>query len=127
MDKIFPCLEKKKLRMSAINATFTVDAYKTNELIWRMFLASLMKAAIHLVPDFLMSSEIYKNTKFEKIASVFNITRKLIKEHSEEILNVECLEHLSPSWAMSMLPNDQAIPWAKAKVCVYADSILCVR
>ena len=45
-----------------------------------------MKDAIHLSPDFLTNSEIYKNTKFENIRSVFNITRKLIREHSEEIL-----------------------------------------
>ena len=47
-------------------------------------------------------------------------------EHSEEILNVKCLEYSSPSWATSVLVNDQAIKWAKAKVCVYADSVLCV-
>ena len=47
-------------------------------------------------------------------------------EHSEEILIVKCLEFLSLSWAGSVLANDQAIKWAKAKVCVYADSVLCV-
>ena len=46
-------------------------------------------------------------------------------EHSEEILNVKCLEY-SSSWARSVLSHDQAIKWAKAKVCVYADSVLCV-
>ena len=74
---------------------------------------------------FLTNSEIYKNTKFEFFWSVFNITRKLIKEHSEEILNMECLEYSSPSWTTSELANDQAIEWAKAKVCVYADSVVC--
>ena len=58
--------------------------------------------------------------------SVLNITRKLIKEHSAEILNVECLEYSSPSWTWSILANDQAVKWAKAKVCVYADAVLCV-
>ena len=47
-------------------------------------------------------------------------------EHSEEILDVKCLEYSSPSWARSVLSHDQAIKWAKAKVCVYADSVLCV-
>ena len=37
--------------------------------------------------------EVYKNTTVENIWSVFNITRKLMKEHSEEILFVECLEY----------------------------------
>ena len=70
--------------------------------------------------------EFYKNTTFENSWSVFNITRKLIKEHSEEILNVECMESLLPPWTRSMLANDQAVKWAKAKVCVYADSVICV-
>ena len=36
------------------------------------------------------------------------------------------LEYSSPSWMRSVLSHDQAIKWAKAKVCVYADSVLCV-
>ena len=125
MGQIFQHLEKK-FGMSTINATFSMDSYKTNVLTWRLFLASSMKAAIHLGSDFLTNSEIYKNTKFEKNWSVFNITEKLIKEHSEEILKVECLDYSSPSWTKSILANDQAVKWAKAKVCVDADSVLCV-
>ena len=78
---------QKKLGMYATNATFSMDAYKTNILIWGMFMTSSMKAAIHLGPN--------KNTKFEDIESVFNITQKLVREHSEEILNVKCLEYSS--------------------------------
>ena len=66
MGRIFQNLQKK-LEMSAINATFSMDAYKTNVLTCRLFLASSMNAAIHLRPDFLMNSEIYKNTKIENI------------------------------------------------------------
>ena len=83
-----------------------------------------MKAAVHLGPNYVSNSEIYKNTKFEKIECVFNGTQKLVMEHSEEILDVN--EYSSPSWARSVFANDQAIKWAKAKVCVYADSALCV-
>ena len=57
---------------------------------------------------------------------MFNITQKLVKEHSEEILNAKCLEYSSLSWARSVPANDRLIKWAKAKVCVYADSVLCV-
>ena len=90
-------------------------------------MTSSMTAPIHLGPNYLANSEIYKNTKFENIESVFYITQKLVKERSEEILNVKCLQYSSPSWARSVLANDQAIKWAKAKVCVYADSVLCVE
>ena len=56
-----------------------------------------------------------------------NITRKLVRENYEEILNVECLEYYSSlTWTRSTLANDPAVKWAKAKVYVYADSVLCV-
>ena len=73
------------------------------------------------------NSEIYKKTKFENVENVFNITQIfLFYEHSEEILNVKTLDYHSPSWTRSTLFNDNVIKWAKAKVCVYADSVLCV-
>ena len=55
-------------------------------LIWRMFISSSINAAIHLGPNYLSNSEIYKSTKFEEIAGVFNICQKLVMEDSEEIL-----------------------------------------
>ena len=66
-----------------------MDSYGTNVLTWRLFSASPMKAAIHLGPDFLLKSGICKNTYFRKFWGEFNISQKLIKEHSEEILIVE--------------------------------------
>ena len=45
---------------------------------------------------------------------------------SEEILNVKWLESSSPSWTRSVLSHDQALKWAKAKVFVYSDSVLCL-
>ena len=41
------------------------------------------------------------------VHSLFNITLKLILEHSEEILNVHTIERTSPSWTRSTLPHDQ--------------------
>ena len=63
---------------------------------------------------------------FENIEIVFNISQKLPKEHPEEILNVRSLEYSSPSRTRSTAVSDEAIKWAKAKACVYADSVLCV-
>ena len=54
IEKIFQNLEKK-LGMSAINATFSMDSHKTNVLTWKLCSASSMKAAIFLGPDFLTS------------------------------------------------------------------------
>ena len=90
--------------MSATLATLSMKAYKTNVLVWRMLITSSMKAAIHLRPNNVSNSEIYKNIAFEDIESVFNITQKLVMEHSEEILHLKCLEYSSLSWTRSVLP-----------------------
>ena len=87
-------------------------------------MSSSMKAATHFGPDYLANLEVYKNTNFEEIESLLNITPTVILEHSEEILNVKPLESSSPAWTRSMLSHDQAIKWTKAKVRVYSDSVL---
>ena len=66
-----------------------------------------MKAASHLGPFFGANLEVYKNTNFEEIHSLFNITQNLILEHSEEILHVHTIESTSPSWTRSTLSHDQ--------------------
>ena len=89
-------------------------------------MSSSMKAVIHLGPNYLANLEVYKNTNFEEIQSLFTITQKLTLEHSEEILNVRPIESASPSWTRSTLSHEQVIQWIKAKVRVYSDSVLCL-
>ena len=57
--------------------------------------------------------EVCKNTNFEKIQSLFNITQILILEHSEDILNVHTAESTSLSWTRSTLSHDLVIQWRK--------------
>ena len=125
MTKVFQYL-RKKLGITTGYSTFWMEAMKTNVLVWGLFMSYSMKAAIHLGPIHLANSEIYKNTKFEDIESVLNITQKLAKEHSEEILNVNTIESASPSWKRSVLSHDQVIQWTSAKVRVFSDSVKCL-
>ena len=74
LGKIFQCLQKK-LERPAIDATFSVESYKTNVLTRRMLMASSMQAAIHLRPDFPMNSG--------------NLQEHKIREHRE------CVQHYS--------------------------------
>ena len=53
---------------------------KTNVLIWGLFVRSSMKSAIHLGPLFSEILKVWKNTNFEEIQNLFNITQKLILE-----------------------------------------------
>ena len=86
-------------------------------------MSSSMKAAIHLGMNYLANLEVYKNTNFEEIQSLFNITQKLMLKHSEESLNGNTIHSASPSWTRSL---DQVIQWTKAKVRGYSDSVLCL-
>ena len=71
-----------------------MEAYKTNMLMWGLFMASSMKAAIHLGPRHTDNFEVYKNSEFEDIESLFNITKKLLSENSE-IRNVNSIDSTS--------------------------------
>ena len=62
-----------------------MEALKTNVLLWGMLMFSSMKEAFH--------------DESNEIQSWFNITQRLILEHSEEILNVKTVESASPSWS----------------------------
>ena len=125
MTKVFHFLHKK-LGITAGYSTFSMETFKTNVQIWRMFMSSSMKAAIHLGPNYLANLEVYKKTNFEEIQSLFKITQRLILEHSEEILNVNTIESASPSWTRSVVSHDQVIQWTKTKVLVHSDSVLCL-
>ena len=66
--------------------------------------------------------EVSKNSEFEDIESLFNITKKLVSENSD-IRNVNYMDTTSPSWTRSTLLNDRALKRTKAKVYVYSDSV----
>ena len=94
---------QKKLGITAKYSTFALEAFKNNVLIWCMFMSSSKKADTHLGPNNLANLKIY------------NITQKLIIEHSKEILNVHTIESASPSWTRPTLAHKQIIQWTKAK------------
>ena len=97
--------------MSASDTTFSMETYK-NKCIDVENVRDIVDESRHPSwADYVSKSETYKNTKFEDIKSLFNITQKLVVEHSEEILNVKCLEYSSPSYARSALARDQAVKW----------------
>ena len=77
MTKIFH-FPQKKLVITEGYSPFSMEALMTNVLMWRMFMFSSMKAAIHFGPNYLADLEVYKNTNFDEIQSSFNVTLKHI-------------------------------------------------
>ena len=86
----------------------------------------IMKAAIHMGPDCTEILDVYKNTNFEELQNLFDITQKLVHKQGE-ILNVTMIECASLSWTRSSLAHDEATKCSRAKVRVYSDAALCNR
>ena len=87
-------------------------------------MSTTMKAAIYLGPNYVENLEVYRNTIFEELQNLFDITLKLMLDHQAEILNVTTINWTQPSRTRSILTHDQVITWTKARVHVYSDSVL---
>ena len=83
--------------------------------IWTLFMASSMKTALHVDPNYAKNWEVFKNSEFEDIESLFNITSMMIGGNSE-IKNVFSMDAASPVCEKSTVLDGQAIKWAEARV-----------
>ena len=119
------CNHTKKVNLAEDAPPLGIRAHRTNILIWRLFMSASMMAAIQLGPDYTQILEAYKNTNFEELLNLFDITQKLVHKQGE-ILDVKTIEWTSLSWTRSTLSHDQVMKWTKAKVRVYSDSALCL-
>ena len=68
-----------------------------------------MKASAHPGPNYNEKLEVYKNTNFEELKNLFDITT---------------IDWRVSSWTRSTVMHDQVIEWTKAKVHVYTESVL---
>ena len=64
--------------------------------------------------------------KITTTITLFDITQKLILDQDFEMLNVSTIEWTFSPWMRSTLLHDKDIEWAKAKVHVHSDSVLCL-
>ena len=55
-------------------------------------MSTTMKASVHLGPNYNENLEVYRNTNFEELKILFEITQMLILEHDAEILNVSPID-----------------------------------
>ena len=99
---------------------------KANVLIWRLFLSTTMKAAVHLGQNYNENLITCRNTNFEELKTLLDITQKFLLVLNHEILNVSTIKWQFTPWMRSSLLHDKVIKWAKAKVYVYSDSVLCL-
>ena len=65
-----------------------------------------------------------KNTDFEQVKVLFDISQKLILDHKSEIFGISTIEWNTTPWMRTTLLHDRATELSKAKVHVYSDSVL---
>ena len=80
-----------------------------NLVIWGLFMATTMKAAVYLGPNDTDNVDVCKNANFKEIQNLFNVTQRLIMDHLVEILNVSTVDWTSLSWQRSTLIHDQVV------------------
>ena len=85
-----------------------------------------MKAAVHLGQNNADDSRMFMNVYVEEINSLSNIVQKLIFENSDEILDVKVIDSNDPSRAKVEITRPQVGKWAKAKVHLLSDSVICL-
>ena len=85
-----------------------------------------MKASVHIGQNYYENLVIYRNTNFDALETLFDITQKLILDQDFEMLNVSTIEWTFSPWMRSTLQHDKDTEWAKAKVHVHSDSVLCL-
>ena len=100
---------RKSLNVAEDAPVIGIEELKTIVLIWGLFESTTMKASIHLGPNYVEILEVYRNTNFEGLQNLFDVTQKLILDIQAEILNVTPIGWTAPSWTRSTLSRDQVI------------------
>ena len=85
-----------------------------------------MKAAIHLGENCKDNLFTHRNTDFETLKTLFDITQKLILNQKHEVRHVSTIDGQVTPWMRSTLLHDKVIQLSKAKVHGYSDSVPCL-
>ena len=94
LEKVFQNLRQK---LNLAEEAPILDL-KTNALIWGLLISTTMKAADHLGPNYKENLVVCKNTNFEELKNLFDITQRMILEDDAEILNISTIVWKASSW-----------------------------
>ena len=73
LEKVFKNLQKE-LTIAEDAPVIGIEALKTNALIWGLFMSTTMEAAIHFGPNYVENLEVSRNTNFEELQILFDIS-----------------------------------------------------
>ena len=82
--------------------------------------------AVHLGQDFQDNLLTTKNTDFDKAKQLFDVSQKLMLNQSDKIIWISTANWSTIPWMRTTLLHDRAVKLSKAKVPIYAGSVLCL-
>ena len=91
-----------------------------------LLMSTTTMAALHLGQHYNENLVFYRNTNFKELKTLFDVTQRLILEQDFEILNVSTIEWTLTPWMRSTSLHDTVIKWAKEKVHVHSELVLCL-
>ena len=93
--------------------------------VWRMFMNTTLRAAVHLGKDYDTNLRFVKNHLWRTIRQLFRETEKLMSGQTEttgrSLINFQDLR-----WVSTSLLHSPAYQYATAKVYVFSYSVLCL-
>ena len=90
-------------------------------------MSSTLQASVFMVQNYSDNWHSIKNSKDLTMKQMFDISEKLVSEHSDEISGVETINWENPSWKyLSLIGDEQVISLQRTKVNVFSDSVLCL-
>ena len=94
LRKVYQYLQKKlDVTDSSIEES---GSAKTNILMWRLFVSSSTKAAVHLGQKDVENHRTFMNVYVEEIKYSCSFVQKLVLENYDETLNVEVIDSNDP-------------------------------
>ena len=116
---------RKRQNQSSKDATKDSD---TQSVIWLMFMSSALQASVfmgRITHTICIPSKIPEKDLTMK--QMFDISEKLISEHSDEIYGVSTTNWEDSSWKyLSLVGDEQVISLLHTTVYVFSDSVLCL-
>ena len=114
----------KGKKRSSMNVT---EDGEKHSVIWGMFMSSTLEASVFMRKNYSYNWHSIKNTKDLTMKQVFDISEKLITEHSDEIHGMSTINWEHSSWKyLSLIGDEQVISLQRTKVYVLSDSVLCL-
>ena len=116
---------RKRQYQSSKDATKDSDK---RSVIWGMFMSSTLEASAFMEKNYSENSHSIKNTgKDLNLKQMFDISKKLIVEQSDEIFGVSQISWEDSPWKhLTLVIDEVIISLSHANVYVFSDSVLCL-